>query len=302
MTFLRKVKSVDHTKSVKFLLHQHLNGPEKGRPLTNIHASELTKPEGFCPRMYALADVRKQKPADRWLTTSDNVTFHLGRVLQDSVVDWFAEMGKTIGHWRCQSCSYLHQFQSRPYKCDKCQQKVFKAEEVRFVSAVTGASCGVDMLVALGDPKLIPIELKTMTPVEFKALLAPLAEHKLRTNLYLRIIAESDQPWASMVSTERARVLYISKSGYGCADDTLKGMGIKESFSPFKEFEIVRDDSQTIDPATRSKVVFDYRAGKVGMPKGICPSALTKRAQGCALKGACFSGEYPGVYGWKGSV
>ena len=302
MTFLQKVKQVDHTKSVKFLLHQHLNGPEKGRPLTNIHASELTKPEGFCPRAYALSDVTKQKPANRWLTTSENITFHLGRVMQDSVVEWMAEMGKTIGHWRCIACSYLHQFQSRPFKCDQCQHKVFKPEEVRFVSAVTGASCGVDMLVALGEPKLVPIELKTMAADQFKTLLAPLAEHKLRTNLYLRIIAESDHPWASMVSTERARVLYISKSGYGCADDELKKWGLKESFSPFKEFEIARDDSQTEEPARRSKVVKDFRDGKVGMPKGVCPSALAGRAKGCAFKGACFSGDHPGVHEWKGSV
>ena len=302
MTFLRKVKQQDHTKSVKFLLHQHLNGPEKGRPMANVHASELTKPEGFCPRAYALSDLTKAKPADRWLTTSENITFHLGRVMQDSVVDWMAEMGKAIGHWRCLSCSYLHEFQSRPYKCEKCQHKVFKPEEVRFVSAKTGASCGVDMLVALGGTKLVPIELKTMAADQFKTLIAPLAEHRLRTNLYLRIIAESAHPWASLVSHERASILYISKSGYGCADDGLKGMGIKESFSPFKEFEVLRDDAQTNDQATRAQVVKDFRAGAVGTPRGICPSALSQRAKGCSLKGACFSGDHPGVHEWKGCV
>ena len=158
------------------------------------------------------------------------------------------------------------------------------------------------MLVALGAAKLTPIELKTMAADQFKTLIAPLAEHKLRTNLYLRIIAESEHPWASMVSTERARILYISKSGYGCADDGLKAMGIKESFSPFKEFEVLRDDSQTAEPAARAKVVKDFRDGQVGMPRGICPSALTQRAKGCAFKSACFSGDHPGVYEWKGCV
>ena len=302
MKFLSKVKLVDHTKSIKYQLHNHLSGYEKGRPMANIHASELTKPEGFCPRAYALSDVTKQKPGDRWLTTSENITFHLGRVMQDSVVDWMGDMGKAIGHWKCLACNHLHQFQSRPFKCEQCASKVFKPEEVRFVSAATGASCGVDMLAALGGTKLVPIELKTMAADQFKTLIAPLAEHKLRTNLYLRIIAESDHPWASMVSHERARIMYISKSGYGCADDSLKAMGIKEGFSPFKEFEVARDDDQTQDPAMRSKVVKDFRDGQVEMPRGICPSALTNRAKGCALKAACFSGEYPGVYQWKGSV
>ena len=180
MTFLKKAKAFQPTQSVKYLLHSHLNGPDPARPMSRMHASELTKPEGFCPRHYALADVTKTKPKDNWLTTSEEVTFHIGRVLQDAVVNWFADMGKAFCHWKCQGCGHVHEFQLRPMKCVSCGSKNFWPKEVRFESAETGASCGVDMLVALGEKKLKPVELKTMDKDQFKELKGPLAEHRLQ--------------------------------------------------------------------------------------------------------------------------
>ena len=293
MKFLVKVKKPDHAHSVKYLLHQHLNGPEPERPLKNVHASELTKPDGICARAYALSDVTKQKPGNRWLSTSENMTFALGRVIQDLVVDAFADMGKAICHWRCLNCNCLHEFTSRPIACNKCGSKRFRYEEVRFESAVSGASCGVDMLLALGDSKLRPIEIKTMAADQFKPLAAPLAEHRLRTNLYLRIIAESKQSCASLVATDRANVLYVSKSAYGCADPQLKEWGLKEGFSPFKEFVVERNDADTDAIVKPAITVKQFRDGEIGMPKGVCSTAMTKRACSCAFKSACFSGEHP---------
>ncbi len=293
MKFLAKAKKPDAASSIKFMLHQHLNGPESARGLKNVHASEVTKPEGICARAYALSDVTKQKPGNVWLTTSENLTYRLGRIMQDETIKDFADMGKAVCHWRCVSCKYLHQFTSRPFACDKCKVTAFVPEEVRFESAVTGVSCGVDMLLMMGDSKLRPVEIKTMAADQFKALAAPLGEHRLRTNLYLRIIAESAQPWANLVATERANVLYISKSAYGCADPQLKEWGLKESFSPFKEFWVERNDDETTALLAAAIKVKMFRDGQLAMPKGVCPTALTKRACGCAFKGPCFSGEYP---------
>ena len=301
ITFLKKASAALPSRSLKYQLHAHLNGLEDGRPYANIHASELTRPEGLCPRLYALADVTKAKAKGEWLSTSEQVTFHMGRVLQDAVVNWFAEMGKAIGHWKCTACGTLHEFMKRPDKCKTCGVKNFAPKEVRFVSAINGASCGVDMLLSMGDPKLVPIELKTMDKDVFKDLKAPLAEHRLRTNLYLRLIKESAHPWSNQVDTTRSIVMYISKGGYGCADPELKAWGLHESFSPFKEFEIKRVDKDTEVLAARAKVVTDFRAGKIGMPYGICASALSKRAIGCHLKGACFSGDHAPVHKWDGS-
>lgn len=299
ITFLKKAKANLPSRSVKYWLHQHLNGPDPARPISVIHASELTKEKGFCPREYALYDLTKKKPKDGWLSTSQEVTYEIGRVLQDSVVNWFADMGKAICHWKCVACGAMHQFQTRPFKCESCGYKTFKPKEVRFESQITGASCGIDMILGMGEEKLRPIELKTMDKDEFKALAAPLAEHRVRTNLYLRIIAESGHPWANKVSSTRATVFYISKGGFGCADEQLKQWGIKESYSPFKEYEIDRNDEETDIYAVRSKAVKDFRTGEEGVPFGICSTPMAKRASGCLMKEACFSGQFPPVNDWS---
>ena len=160
-------------------------------------------------------------------------------------------------------------------------------------------------MLALGEPKLRAIEIKTIDKDMFKdkhtkkELVAPLAEHKLRTALYLRIIAESGHPWSSLVSTDAATILYVSKGGYGCQDLTLKSWGLKEQFTPFKEFTVKRDDKMTESVSRRAQVIKHFRDGKVGMPCGVCPTAFAKRAQFCAQRSPCFSGEYLAQYDWK---
>ena len=62
MTFIQKAKALDYTKSVKYLLHDHLAGLEPDRGKKTVHASELTKDEDVCPREYALYDVTHAKP------------------------------------------------------------------------------------------------------------------------------------------------------------------------------------------------------------------------------------------------
>ena len=297
--FLKKAKDLMPQRSVRYLLHKHMSGYDKARPLSRVHASELTKPEGLCPRMYALADATKFKPKDQWLTTSQAMTFQIGRDQERNLVNWFADMGKAVCHWKCIACGRLHEFQTRPVACAACGVKAFEPREVRFESAVSGASCGVDMLLSLGEPKLRPVEIKTMDKDEFKALKAPLAEHRWRTNLYLRLIAESDHSWSSLVATDAATIIYISKGGYGCADPELKKWGLTEQYSPFKEFEVKRDDKETDDLVKRAKAIKDFREGKAGMPAGICATAMSKRAQTCPLKAACFGGDHPPVYEWN---
>lgn len=297
LTFAKKAKDFMPTGSLKYLLHDHLSGPEKERPLTRVHASELTKPEGFCPRYYALHDALEAKPKDRWLSAADVVTYRMGNDLQDQIVHYFADMGRAVGHWKCEACHHVHQFTKRPPKCTHCGCKKFKPEEVRFESALNGASCGVDMLLEMGGQKLVPVELKTMIKDQFKELLAPLSEHRLRTNLYLRLIAECDHSWAGLVDTNRAKVLYVCKGGY-VADPDLKKWGLTDTYSPFKEFDVTRQDSATDAIAKRAQVVKDFRDGKVGMPCGICPTAMAKRAAFCSMKKACFSGDHAPSYEW----
>ncbi len=298
---LKFMKAMSHfvpTRDLKYLLHTHLNEKEDHRGIGNIHASEVTK-EDFCPRFYALVDKTEMKLPGGWVSTSEQVTFHIGRVLQDSIVGWFADMDKAVGHWKCLGCNRLHEFQKRPFKCEKCACKAFKPEEVRFKSQKSGISGGIDMLVDLGNPLLRITEIKTMDKDLFKALAGPLAEHRQRTVLYLQLIAESNHPWAKRVDTKNANIIYVSKGGYGCQDDQLKQWGLMESFSPFKTYTVTSKDASNTEPCRKATVVRDFRESKIGMPEGICDTAFEKRAKGCAACKTCFSGDFPAEYLWK---
>ena len=298
MHFAKKLKDFMPQRNLRYLLHDHLSGMAPQRGIKKVHASELTRPEGFCPRFYALADVSRFKPKDAWLGAADVATWQLGRMWQDSIVHWFADMGRAVGHWRCRACNQLHEFQKRPVRCAGCASRAFDPVEVRFESAASGASCGIDMMVDVGDPLLLPVEIKSMAKDQFKDLLAPLAEHRLRTALYLRLIAESEHPWASLVQHDRAKVLYVCKGGY-VADAELRRWGLADRYSPFKEFDVGRDDAQTEEPSRRARVVKDFRSGAVAMPAGICSNALAKRARQCPLAKLCFSGDHPPAYHWQ---
>lgn len=301
LTFLKKGGLKKPPLSVKYLLHQRLSDFDKARPISRIHASALTQ-EGeraFCPRYYALHDVTKQKLKDEWLTTSQRMTFQIGRDQEKNIVNWLGEDNRAICDWKCVYCGHKHEFMFKPMKCTKCGCKVTDPVEIRFQSSISGASCGIDLLAKLDTPKLVPVELKTLDKEVFKTLEAPQAEHKWRTTYYLRLIAESDSPLAKRIDTTQARILYVSKGGFGCADTEMQKFGMNDKFSPFKEFTIKRDDKLTDSLHLMAKTVTDFREGTVGMPKGICPSSMCKRAKACSIKGACFSGEHPAEYDWN---
>jgi hypothetical protein len=299
MKFLKRMKDLSPERTLKYRLHQYLGGPKPGRSYKRIHASELTKAEGFCPRFVALMCATNAKVPDEYLITSLAVTFRIGNDLQDSLVNWFADMDVAVGHWKCGACGHLHEFCKRPQQCSTCGCKAIAPVEPRFTSAYSGASCGVDMLASLGNPKLTPVEIKTIDKEEFKGLVAPLSEHRQRTSLYLRIIEESDHPFSQQVDTQEARVFYVSKGGYGCLDDEVKKWGIGEQFSPFKEFTITRNDTVTEEPTKRARAAYQYMQGEVGMPEGICETALGKRAKRCPKVKECFSGKFPAEHEWR---
>ena len=284
--------------SARALLHEHMRGRKPARPLTKVHASELTKEDGICPRLYALNDIDDTKPPDQWLSTSQVLTYDIGHMVQEHIAQTFADMGRAIGDWKCVACKKLYPFQQRPTTCS-CGSKSFKHQELRFESAVSGASCGVDLLLNLTPKALTPIEIKTIESEAFKELVAPLAEHKLRTNLYLRLISESADPKAKTIDTERALVLYVSKGGFGTKDPTLKSHGINDVFSPMKEWVVKRDDSQTDKLVAMAAIVKKWREGAIDMPHGVCTTALSKRASGCHHKALCFSGKHPPAHDWQ---
>src|SRR4051812_29375279 len=110
LKFAKKARDLQPKNSLKFLLHKSLSGFEEGRPLKNIHASALTKPEGLCPRYYALHDVIAAPPKDEWVDTASRITWAQGNDLQTTIVNAFADMKRLMGHWECMNCKLLYEF------------------------------------------------------------------------------------------------------------------------------------------------------------------------------------------------
>ena len=188
---------------------------------------------------------------------------------------------------------------------------MFEYEEYRLVSATSGITGGIDMFLDVGDTKHRLVEIKSIDKEMFKELQAPLAEHRFRTSLYLRLLAEhfvnggpaslvqkAQHIVPDTINVTTAHILYISK-GFGLKDATLAQNGIKDSpFSPFKEFIIERDDEATQTSVNKATALRIFRDTQTSIPCGVCTNALTKRAQKCSAVSACFSGKYPATITW----
>lgn len=293
MQFLKAMKPDE--ADLRQMLHKHLSGYQEGRSIKTLHASEVTKSSPvFCPREKAIMNHLKLEDPPEFLPTCLEVTFEIGRLLEKRVQGWFGEMNRAVGDWKCLNCGSMRHFQKMPAECPECSCKKFEYKEWRVVSKETDISCGIDLLLDLDEPKLTAVEIKTIDKDQFKTLVMPLAEHRVRTSLYSRCIADSDDPCAKRVRTDKALVLYVSKGGYGCKiDDHQKWMFPDDGFSPFKSFDMVRDDSLTetfFESGRRWKA---FKDGK-GFPGrlGCCNTSFTDRAKKCKTLSACWAGEF----------
>lgn len=287
------VEAKGETTSLKLRLHKYLHRKTPGRSLANLHASDVTKSD-FCPRRHAILWKLGHKQADESMTLSQELTFSIGRSVQDQLVAWFAEMGIAVGDWECAACGKTQTFCKRPASC-QCGSKKWIAHEVRFTSPITGISGGFDMLADMGEPKLRLVEIKTIKPEEWEKLVMPLAEHRQRTNLYMQLVRESTSPNKHKINTDSAVVFYVSKGGYGKKDATLAAAGAFDSFSPIKEFVIPYQPEMVATVCEKAKVYTDYRRGLVGMPcrHAGCTDVLSKQAQKCEARVACFGQLFP---------
>lgn len=295
---LKILKAIKKERSIKHMIHERLAGWEPARPHGTIHASDLMKDVEYCPREGAFLDLGLAKKKDQFIGTALRITFDHGRSMEYNLRNnWLRDA--IVGNWKCSVCGHVHEhFGKAPKVKCKCGYSSWEYDEIRFLSPSSGVSGGLDSLVDVGEPKLRILEIKSMDKDEFKKLEAPLAEHRFRTALYLRLAEESVQNISERVNTQSAHILYVSKS-FGFKDETLKAAGIKDSpFSPFKEFIVTRDDAITQTPVAKAKVLHSWRQTKQGMPCGVCSSGLIKRAQSCPAVGPCFSGAHPATLTW----
>ena len=246
----------------------------------------------FCAREVAIIERENMKPVPEFLATCQVMTFDLGYSLQDKVTQTLAAADLAWGNWKCRNCGTVHEFRKMPRQCGTgtCLSTRFDYEEVRALSSFSGIGSGLDLIVDVGKPKFRFIEVKTMAADKFKALVAPLGEHKLRTNLSLRNIDEWDNKHSDLINTQEADVMYISKSAWGCGRAEIKEWDFRDSaFSPFKVFPIARDDSLTEDYVQEArKAHLAVVNPEKPLPPRICPTSFCDRAGKCNAVHKCF--------------
>jgi hypothetical protein len=296
MGFLKR--SVDKVGKliIKDLLHAKVGGNEPARGQQTIHASDLTKETnqwgvGYCPREVRLREVipdAKNRP-NQFLPVATAVTFNEGRDKQKRLnEDWLVDI--MWGDWRCLACGKEKKFCKMPREYSKSHKHVWQYEEPRIIDYVSKTSGGLDAVVDVGLDKLHIIECKIMKSEDFKDLVAPLSEHRVRTKLYLRQIAGSRQEFAKKIETDYAHILYI-----------MRGHGVKQEdgrISPFKEFIVERDDLSVQHFIGMAHALTLSRQDDKLFPAGVCRTQMDKRAEKCPFAKTCFSSKYEGNITW----
>jgi hypothetical protein len=296
MSFLKRATDKVGKLIIKDLLHAKVGGNEPARGQDTIHASDLTKQNnqwgvGYCPREVRLREVVKDAPKrpPQFLPVATYVTFNEGRDKQKRLnEDWLVDI--MWGRWVCLACGEEHKFSLRPESSGGDHLHVWQYEEPRVIDYISKTSGGIDAVVDVGKKKLHIIEVKIMKSDDFKALVAPLSEHRVRTRLYLRQIAGSRQKFAKKIETDYAHILYIMR-GHGCKQEDGR-------ISPFKEYIVERDDSEVQHYLGMAHALTLSRQDDKLFPAGVCANQMEPRAVKCPLAKTCFSTKFTGNISW----
>ena len=286
--YLKKLGDMVKLTGVKGYLHKNLPKVESHRGYDPLHASDLTKQEReFCPREAALMLKYEGKHAHEVVKTSMSYTFMIGRIIERELRQvWLRDI--SWGDWECDVCGEKLTFEpSQPCPLCGADPDYMSYQEVGIQVPELHVVCSPDDLVQLpGRKKLTLLEIKSMDKDHFKKLAAPIAEHRLRTNLYLRLISLSEQSFTEKIDVERASILYVSK-GFGIKDPSIGP--IDGGFSPFKEFDIWRDDDGCeIEYQKLMALAASRKAKFEKLPGRICSMPIDKRAKFCPALGRCF--------------
>lgn len=287
VTFLKAAvqDALGPKKSIIDIMRKELGGYQPARSHETVHASDITKPD-FCPRQTALLTILKLKKKDEYISTALQTTFDIGNQIGDLFCEQWA--GQHVwGNWRCCKCDSLVTFKQKPLNvpCKHGGKCEWKYEEVKFISQKYQVSGSLDAIMDLGAPKLFVTELKIIAVDAFEKLVAPLAEHRIRTNLYLNLVENSSSAFNGRINTQEARVFYISR-GFG------KKHPEYNEILPFKEFKVERDDSSLAPYLKKAEEVVVFK--KTGaIPHGICKTSMDSPAKKCSVCKQCFSGKYP---------
>lgn len=287
--WMKNMKAPEERRELRYHFHKAMSGRRPGRSLGTTHASDVIDDDGWwCPRAVAIKVQHEIKPDPENITTAMKVAFQHGIQTADWLIDVLSQTECEVwGDWECRGCQNFYEFGPKP-EC--CYGADIRYHEHRFVSGYSGISGGIDVMVKFpGDEKLTLVELKTMKADEFKELKAPIGKHKLRTNFYLRAAEEAGH--ADVIDTQKAKIFYVTKGGYGVKSDDAGAWGLDDGpWSPFKEFEVERDDTQTDKHSDLARRLHVWREEGGPLPEGICPTSVCPRAKKCNVRSQCWEG------------
>lgn len=240
-----------------------------------VHASDVTK-DDFCARQYLLMDAHNVSAPDRFINAGLKATFDVGEATAALVVKWMGQ--RAWGKWVSHDGASTIPFGTMP---DGVYGKDWHYHEVKFMGscAVSGS---IDLIADLGHPKKRIVELKIMKVDDFDKLAAPLAEHRLRTQLYLHLIATSENPLRFLLDTDEAHILYVSR-GFGKKNEDVG------QIVPFKEFTVKRDDQAVAEYIERGNMVKTCRKQKTIPVIKVCDNIMCPTAKKCPVRQQCWS-------------
>lgn len=276
MKFLKSATERAKAKGgVKGLIHHEVGGFEDARDQKEIHASELTKDSEYCPRQVRFMELMDKKHRDHWINMPLRITFDEGRDKQFRLNNDYLRK-QMVGYWFDTFITGSPEIWSVGQPSSMHQYV-----EPFFIDPISEAQGSIDGLVKLPEQeKLRVIEVKIMATSMFRDQKAPLGEHKLRTQLYLSLIARSDHPHKNEIDWQKASVIYWLR-GYGFKDEN-------GEISPFKEFIVKRDDDAVEYLFEKAKALTLARGGGP-LPDKICNHQMCPRAEKCPVSKECFS-------------
>lgn len=264
--------------SVISLLVDHLSVPRKDRSAHEVHASDLTK-DDWCPRATAVYRLTNTQPKTRYLPVALRVTFDNGNAMASIIINKYLP-GRARGGWECLKCSTYH-VGKRPAPESPLCHHIWRYKELMFTHPTLDFTGSIDMFADLGRPdgKASVIEFKTKNPEEFKKMVGPDAEHRIRNSLYLHLIArQTTLPFP--IDTESSRILYVSR-GHGCQNEEY------DDILPFKEYIVKRDEDDIKDALARAALVKKYK-DTGAMPVRTCLEQWSAPAKYCSANAKCF--------------
>jgi hypothetical protein len=247
------------------------------------HVSDLVSK---CARKKAFIECGLVPPASSSLSLSESLTYAQGDAIHDVIKQRLARAGPALvyGKWRC-SCGSLRVEEpcelsrvDSSVTCEVCEGPADTYEEIDVRDEKLKIVGHPDVVLWL--PELFSyyvVEIKSISPDQYKELVRPKPEHVLQVLFYWYLMALNGFSMVDQVS-----ILYVTK-GF-----TFRG-------DPYKEFKVcVRTELSKLDDFLQeAKQIADAKAGGAFPPRLICASRLSPDAKVCEAASLCFSSTDP---------